>query len=590
MWTAGSSKWTPNVTYPTSGSNKAFRGTGATTGINDATGTLTSAVINLSSYAGKTVNIYWDQARGGTSLASTDHLICQVNNGGGWTTIRDVLGNDAKFTTTLQTYGPVTIPVGSVGSNFQVRFCTTLSSSSKTIYIDNIKLINPALFSDDTSSLANWTQSGSTWTVNSSMFHGVGGGTAPNSYLKMTNSINLAGYAGVSLAVSWNVVSPDTFTAGDYLYLSFSNDGTTWSTPETEVYNASSPYGYVSFLIPDAYKTTTFRMRIKITAASSSHYVNIDNIAISGPTLKYPTNATPGSISDLVENVARVNKVKFGTTAGNLQTVTATKYQVLPTSGGGDYTSTWAYAAMFDATSLVKSWIAAGQASADGAATYTFGHVVAANTADPTYSKTFSGGGSTGYPLGSPSGQPDSGDRYNYTYGSWSLVLIYSSADTLGHQLWLYDIMNPDFTFSEAWASGERDNPDFDGDGVDGGIMSGFLVPQGIEAEANSSKITVFVGEGDSGSQGDSFQVNSVKLTNGVSTNVNNVWDWKSQPLPTSGGDIDTFYINYPVLQPGDTSARIDLPTGSDGFTLIFIIISFRSDTVTGGAITYLIR
>ena len=150
--------------------------------------------------------------------------------------------------------------------------------------------------------------------------------------------------------------------------------------------------------------------------------------------------------------------------------------------------------------------------------------------------------------------------------------------------------MNPNFKFSEAWASGERDNPDFDGDGVDGGIISGFLVPQGIEAEANSSKITVFVGEGDSSITGDSFQVNSVKLNNSVSTNVDNVWDWKSQPLPSSGGDIDTFYVNYPVIHAGDTSAQINLPTGSDGFTLIFIIISFRSDAITGGAITYLIR
>ena len=293
-----------------------------------------------------------------------------------------------------------------------------------------------------------------------------------------------------------------------------------------------------------------------------------------------------------MQNVAKVNQVKFGSTAGNIQTITATDYQVLPTSGGGDYTSTWSYAAMYDATSLIKSWIAAGQVRARGAATYAFGHAFAnvANSADSTYSKTFSGGGSTGYPLASPSGQPGSGDRYNYTYGSWSLVLIYSSPQTLGHQLWLYDIGNPNFTFSEAWASGERDNPDFDGDGIDGGIISGFLVPAGIEAEANSSKITVFVGEGDAGITGDSFQVNSVKLTNGVSTNPDNVWDWKSQPLPSSGGDIDTFYVNYPVIKPGDTSAHIDLPTGSDGFTLIYIIISLRSDTVTGGAITYLIR
>ena len=588
-WTAGS-KWSAN--FSLSG-GRVFKTTGTTTGTSDGTGTLTSAITSLSTYAGKTVNIYWDQARSSTSLSSSDYLYCQVsNNGSTWSTIATVAGNDGKFTTSLVTYGPITIPNAYLTSTFQVRFCTTLSSSSKTIYLDNIKFINPALFSDDCSSLAKWTQTGTTWSVVSNQFKAVGGGTAANSYLTMANSINLSAFAGISLAVAWSNIS-DTFTSNDHLYFSFSADGgATWSA-DTECLNNQSVNGYVSFLIPATpvnYKTSTFKMRYKITAPAGTSSVTIDSIALSGPTLEYPTNATPGSISNLVQNVAKVNQVKFSSSAGNLQTITATTYQVLPTSGGGDYTGTWAYAAMFDATSLVKGWIAAGQVTASGAATYTFGHVVAANTEDPNYSKSFSGGGSTGYPLASPAPTSSPPTRYNYTYGSWSIVLIYSSPQTLGHQLWLYDIMNPNFKFSEAWINGDRSNPDFDGDGIDGGIISGFLVPQGIEAEANSSKITVFVGEGDASISGDSFQVNHVKLTNGVSTDPNNVWDWKSQPLPSSGGDIDTFYVNYPVIQAGDTSAHIDLPTGNDGFTLIFIIISFRSDAVTGGAITYLIR
>ncbi len=587
-WTNGS-KWSANYSLS---SNPVFKVTGTTTGTGDATGTLTSASIDLSAYAGKTVNLYWDQARGATALAATDYLYCQVWTGSAWTTIATVAGNDAKFTTSLVTYGPVTIPSADITASSRMRFCTTLSSTSKIIYLDNIKFVNPALFSDDCSSLAKWTQTGTTWSLASNQFRAVGGGTTANSYLTMANPINLSAYSAISVAIAWSSIT-DTFTSGDHLYFSFSNDGgSTWSA-DTECLNSTMANGYASFLIPASptnYKTAAFKMRYKITAASSSSTVTIDSIAISGPTLEYPTNATPGSISNLVENVAKINRVKFGSTSGNLQTITATTYQVLPTTGGGDYTGTWAYDAMFDATALITSWINAGQVTASGAATYTFGHVVASNTEDTAYSKTFSGGGSTGYPLASPSGQPGSSSRYNYTYGSWSIVLIYSSPQTAGHQLWLYDIMNPNFKFSEAWASGERDNPDFDGDGVDGGIISGFLVPQGIEAEANSSKITVFVGEGDSSITGDSFQVNSVKLNNSVSTNVDNVWDWKSQPLPSSGGDIDTFYVNYPVIHAGDTSAQINLPTGSDGFTLIFIIISFRSDAITGGAITYLIR
>ena len=587
VWTNGGA-WTAN--FNNTGSSRVFKTVGVTT----ATGAsyLTSAIIPMASYVGKTVNISFDLMRTSTTMAATDYLQVMISTNGTWTQqVCKILGTDANLSTTSHTY-VFTLPAAYVTATTQIRFITALSSTSKTFYLDNIKFVNPKLFYDDCSSLANWTQSGATWTLSSNQFKAVGGGTAANSYLTMTNSINLGAYSGVSLAISWNNVS-DTFTSSDHLYFSFSGDGgTTWSA-DTECLNSTMKNGYASFLIPSTpvnYKTSTFKMRYKITAPASSSNVVIDTIAISGPTLEYPTNATSGSVSNLVEKVAKVNQVKFGSTSGNLQTVTATTYQVLPTLGTG-YEGTWAYTAMFDATSLIKGWITAGQVTASGAATYTFGHAFGANIEDANYSKSFSGGGSTGYPLASPT--LTQATPYNYTYGSWSLVLIYSSPQTAGHQLWLFDILNPNFVFSEAWngAPGqERTNPDFDGDGVDGGIISGFLVPQGIADQANSSKITVFVGEGDASISGDSFQVNGTKLTNGVSTDPNNVWDWKSQPLPSSGGDIDTFYVNYPVIQPGDTSAHIDLPTASDGFTLIFIIISFRSDSVIGGAITYLIR
>jgi len=52
----------------------------------------------------------------------------------------------------------------------------------------------------------------------------------------------------------------------------------------------------------------------------------------------------------------------------------------------------------------------------------------------------------------------------------------------------------------------------------------------------------------------------------------------------------DAFEVDYPLLGPGDTSADINLPTDSDGFIVIHIILSFRSEITTGSAISYLLE
>jgi hypothetical protein len=62
--------------------------------------------------------------------------------------------------------------------------------------------------------------------------------------------------------------------------------------------------------------------------------------------------------------------------------------------------------------------------------------------------------------------------------------------------------------------------------------------------------------------------------------------------MTADGVDVDTFYITWAsnLLQAGATSAEIDLPTLDDSWNLVYIILSFRSETTTGGTITYLIR
>jgi len=63
------------------------------------------------------------------------------------------------------------------------------------------------------------------------------------------------------------------------------------------------------------------------------------------------------------------------------------------------------------------------------------------------------------------------------------------------------------------------------------------------------------------------------------------------------GIDIDTLGVDPPngkyitwasgILQPGDTSVQIDMITHTDVWSVIYIILSFRSKTTVGGILSY---
>jgi hypothetical protein len=339
-----------------------------------------------------------------------------------------------------------------------------------------------------------------------------------------------------------------------------------------------------------------------------------DSIGI--PELNY--NNYPSNPSQLIAN-AKVNTVSFGG-GGTTQDITASYWQVIEsTDSPGEHVwdGTWSYTCFYDATDIVKPLI-----EGQGTSTFTFGHAsqggtsvinllrsgypgVPGGTAPGNYYSftLYNTSSYTGYPLGFPamklpSGESSYQERYIYAYCGWSLIIIYSSpGDSEKHQLYLYDIKNPDFKFKEAWAPGGIPNPDFDGDGTGGGTMSGFIVPQQIIGETNAARMTCFVGEGDQGITGDYFKVTGpsgswANLSDGTSPyNTNNVWNSKSVDLAVPGIDIDTFYVTWSsqILRPGDTSAQIDLTTGNDGFTLVYIILSFRSSVTFGGTLSYLI-
>jgi hypothetical protein len=339
-----------------------------------------------------------------------------------------------------------------------------------------------------------------------------------------------------------------------------------------------------------------------VTSSDASPQIRLTQVYATvrwGASLRYPAAPTQQNLQVLVENTARVNKVYFKGGSNPDTLVTADKWQTLSPAmlSGIGAEGTWYYTCKADVTDLMKGWIDDETIGSNGAGTYTVGHVAAPNQADPTYSFSFAtGGGSTGYPLGTPAPQQSSPpQRYYLAHAGWSLLILYHCASVYNHQYYLYDIQTPGFGFF----FGGNDNPDFDNDGYDGGTISGFLVPPQIPGETNAARITVLVGEGDKadGSPGngycqDRFKVNNVALSDG--TGLPDVWNGNSRGLTTDAGiDIDQFYVTWAsqILKPMDVSAKIDIPTEGDYWTVSYMLFQFRSELGVGGVITnYAIR
>lgn len=257
------------------------------------------------------------------------------------------------------------------------------------------------------------------------------------------------------------------------------------------------------------------------------------------------------------------------------QELTATRSQVFQNYSGSSPHG-FSYSSFCDVTQLVRKYSQAP---------------IAPNTNWPGYATYWVGGIDA-----------DASPQDEWAYACWSLVIIYTSPQTQGHQLYLYD----KFTNSNQNTQNGVD-VDFDGDGQPGGNISGFIVPQPVAGEVNAGKITTFAGEGDVWYTGDYLALNGTKLWDGINCtdnskdNPDNIFNSTSLGLNTNDGiDVDTLgidptsgqYITWAssLLKPGDTSAHIDLVTHTDVWNLVYIIISFRSVTTTGGNISYNIK
>jgi hypothetical protein len=166
---------------------------------------------------------------------------------------------------------------------------------------------------------------------------------------------------------------------------------------------------------------------------------------------------------------------------------------------------------------------------------------------------------------------------------AWSVLTLYTSPVTLAHQMYLFD------TFGY-WNS--NDDKTF--------TLDGFLAPAGIASESDAVKVTCFVGEGDSIYTGDNIYLNGTQLNTGSAGTAqasNNVWNGISSSggvagYPPGGLDLDTFTIDghSGIIDPADSSATVRLRTGTDVWNLVYMILSFRSDIVGSGLMSYIVK
>jgi len=195
---------------------------------------------------------------------------------------------------------------------------------------------------------------------------------------------------------------------------------------------------------------------------------------------------------------------------------------------------------------------------------------------------------STDYPLGDPAKEAnpieDTDVKWSASNAGWSIVVIYTSPETKGHQLYLFDTLR---------ASGRYNTKEF--------LIEGFLAPASVASEADAAKMTCFVGEGDGNLYGENLYLVDVDHhayllndgTGGAGQPANNVWNSISDAsLSADGVDIDTFYISGAdgYIDPGDSELTVRFYTGQDVWNMVYMILSLRSDLSGTGLLSYVVE
>jgi hypothetical protein len=381
----------------------------------------------------------------------------------------------------------------------------------------------------------------------------------PQTYLTDTMKIRfyLVGFANPKYCYLDDITVTPAYSSADGLDVDLSADnGTTWWGDSHSLFqafrgNIGASSVHYSLTIPSGFLTSQFKMRLRLVGMNAaSLYCNIDNVSILVPDHQIVFKI----------NGSQVYMDAEGLPQSGSSYLKASEAQIMRNLEGSTYKG-YSYSCYRDVTDLVRKY----STKADDPAT------------------NYPGWGT--YEVR----EVDASTADNWSYAGWSLVIVYTSAETLGHQLFLYD---------QLAYGGENSDVDFDRDGQAGGIISGFVVPARVQNddgswETNAAKLTCFVGEGDAPYTNDYITINgSTNYLSNSSSPYNNVWNSASHGVTAPGLDIDTFYITWTsgYVSAGDTTAQIHMPTGTDSWNLVYIILSFRNETVTGGSMTYLIR
>jgi hypothetical protein len=593
--TNGGTNWT---------TNQVFRGTGATT----TTWTLSN--INLPTnflvrFSLIGLNSNWkyctiDNIRVNVTpnYSSSDGLDYAFSSDGGtnWSaTIQAFRGPNNPTNPT----GSISIPSQYLNNNFKVRFYLAgMTDTGKYCNLDNILITGTPTYSNsDGLDFALSSDGGATYTKYTA-FRG-GNPANPFSFNLPINYLNssfklqfyLVGFDGSDEYCHIDNIKIETpaYSKYDGLDFSFSNDGGfTWSDP-IQAFRGDIGSSLVNFkyIIPDEYLDPDFKMKFSVVGMTGTNeQCIIDNIKIIA--------RDPPTGIEFRINGHQVYLDSSGDPQEGAEALRATRLQAFDNLANGTNPWGYSYSCYVDVTALVREFTNKApdpDINYPGYGTYSVNYNAYDN--DDNRVKM----GDTTDPLGG-----------EIAYAGWSLIFVYTSEDTLGHQLYLDDTF-----FNSGQDSGGK-NVDFDNDGNPGGTIRGFYVPDpkrnsnGTLAESNAAKITCFVGEGDSWYEDDYIAIKRADdtlttiLWDGTTVGGNsqadptNVWNSNSVGLNAEGVDIDTFSVPWGdpvdqgVLRPGDTSVKFDLVTHTDIWNMVYMIFSFRSHTSTGPAMIYKIQ
>jgi len=184
------------------------------------------------------------------------------------------------------------------------------------------------------------------------------------------------------------------------------------------------------------------------------------------------------------------------------------------------------------------------------------------------------------YAVNDVTGTPGDASFWTYRdwcYSGWSLIIVYQSPSETAHQFYLYDpIHNNDHDGTLEEGECPFQKIQYTADTVF--TLTDFYPPEGMV----EGRTTYFVGEGDDDLNGDSVGFKGIsQSTYTTLSGTNNPADDVMNTISTTGErgvDIDTFEITSEV--GADTEANIRLHTNVDGWQLVYMILSFKTNQV----------